>query len=312
MMIQMLALRGLLACVAATVTATAAAQDPTQTANDARPVSFRLGTGIEYDSNVAVLELDTSTDAGDRSLLLDFGVGYDKPDSGKFDVQAGYDFSQSLHDDFDSFDVRIHRGSGTLSYDLGRVDIGATLQHAVAELDGKEFLTLQQISPYVSQLVGRRLFLRFAYAHSDKDFAGNPTRSANADALSADAYVFIDGLRTYFVFGVRVDDENAIDSQFDYGGETLRAQLVKRLMAGERELTLRTSLRFENRDYDSPTLSIGNPRRDDRRQLELSLDMPLGERTTAQVVYEHADWSSNLPSVDFAENVWSLKFRARL
>jgi hypothetical protein len=92
----------------------------------------------------------------------------------------------------------------------------------------------------------------------------------------------------------------------------LRAQLAKRLMAGERELTLRTSLRFENRDYDSPTLSIGNPRRDDRRQLELALDVPLGQRMTAQVVYEHADNSSNLPSVDFAENVLSLKFRARL
>jgi hypothetical protein len=309
---QMRALRGFLVCAAATVAAAAAAQDPTQTANDARPVSLSFGTGIEYDSNVAVLELDSSTDAGDRSLLFDFGVGYDKPDGGRFDVQAGYDFSQSLHDDFDSFDVRIHRGSGTLSYDLGRVDLGATLQHAYAELDGNEFLTLQQISPYVSKLVGRRLFLRFAYAHSDKDFAGNPTRSANADALSADAYVFIDGLRTYLVFGFRVDDENAIDSQFDYAGDMLRAQLAKRLMAGERELTLRTSLRFENRDYDSPTLSIGNPRRDDRRQLELSLDVPLGRRTTAQVVYEHADLSSNLPSVDFAENVLSLKFRARL
>jgi hypothetical protein len=310
-MIRMRALRWLLASAAATAAATGSAQDPTQTANDARPVSLSLGTGIEYDSNVAVLELDTSTDAGDRSLLLDFGVGYDKPDTGRFDLQAGYDFSQSLHDDFDSFDVRIHRGSGTLSYDLGRVDVGATLQHAYAELDGNEFLTLQQISPYVSKLVGRRLFLRFAYAHSDKDFAGNATRSANADALSADAYVFIDGLRTYLVFGLRLDDENAIDPQFDYGGDVLRAQLAKRLQALDRELTLRASLRFENRDYDAATPSIGNPRRDDRRQLELSLDVPMGRRTTAQVVYEHADNSSNLPSVDFAEDVLSLKFQSR-
>jgi hypothetical protein len=310
-MIRIRALRWLLAHAAATLAAATHAQDPTQTTNEARPVSLSVGTGVEYDSNVAVLELDTSTDAGDRSLLLDFGVGYDKPDAGRFDVQAGYDFSQSLHAEFDSFDVRIHRGSGTLSYDLGRVDVGATLQHAYAELDGNEFLTLQQVSPYLSKLVGRRLFLRFAYAHSDKDFAGNATRSATANALSADAYVFVDGLRTYFVFGLRLDDENAIDSQFDYAGEVLRAQLAKRLMAGERELTLRTSLRFENRDYDSPTQSIGAPRRDDRRQFELSLDVPLGQRTTAQVVYEHADNSSNLPSVDFAEDVLSLKFRAR-
>lgn len=311
-MIELRGIRWLLACGAAVTAATGAAQDPTPSVDDDRAVSVRLGTGLEYDSNVAVLELDTSTDAGDRSLLLDFGLGYDKPGSGRFDVQAGYDFSQSLHDEFDAFDVRIHRGSGTLSYDLRSVDVGATLQHAYAELDGDEFLTLQQVSPYVSKLVGRRLFLRFAYAHTDKDFAGNPLRSAQADALSADAYVFIDGLRTYLVLGYRRDDESARDAQFDYAGDMLRAQLAKRLMAGERELTLRASLRLENRDYDAPTPSIGVPRRDDRRQLELSLDVPVAERTTAQVVYEHADNGSNLPSVDFAENVLSLKFRAQL
>jgi hypothetical protein len=43
----------------------------------------------------------------------------------------------------------------------------------------------------------------------------------------------------------------------------------------------------------------------------VSLDVPLGERTTAQVQYEHADNGSNLPSVDFAENVLALKFRSR-
>jgi hypothetical protein len=310
-MTQNRALRWLLALGAVATVTPAPAQDPTQPTNDERPVSLTLGTGFEYDSNVAVLELDTSTNAGDRSLLLDFGVGYDKPDRGRFDLQAGYDFSQSLHDDFDSFDVRIHRGSGTLSYDLGPTDIGVTLQHAYAELDGDEFLTLQQVAPYVSRLVGRRLFLRFAYARSDKDFAGNPLRSAKADGLSADAYVFVDGLRTYLVFGYRLDDENALDAQFDYDGDVLRAQLVKRLEAHERELTLRTSLRFESRDYEAPTPSIGTPRRDDRRQLEVSLDVPIGERTTAQVVYEHADNASNLPSVDFTENVVSLKFRAR-
>lgn len=289
----------------------ASAQDATQGGDEERAVSLSVGTGIEYDSNVAVLELDTSTDAGDRSLLLDAGVGYDKPDAGRFDLQAGYDFSQSLHDDFDAFDVRIHRGSATLSYDLDRVDIGTTLQHAYAELDGNEFLTLQQFAPYVSKLVGRKLFLRFAYAHSDKDFAGNALRSATANALSADAYVFIDGLATYLVFGWRHDDENALGSQFDYRGDMVRAQLAKRLTAGDRELTLRTSVRIENRDYGSPTPSIGAARRDDRRQLELSLDVPLAERTTAQVQYEHADNGSNLPSVDFAENVLMLKFRAR-
>jgi hypothetical protein len=288
------------------------APEAVQDDSDDRAVSFNLGTGIEYDSNVAVLDLDATSNSGDRALLFDFGVGYDKPASGRFDLQAGYDFSESVHDDLGVFDVRTHRASTTVSYDLGRLDMGASLQYAHAELDGREFLTLEQVSPYVSQLVGRRLFLRFAYAHSDKEFVANPGRAATAAGLSADAYVFIDGLTTYLVFGYRYDDEDAVDEQFDYAGDRFRIQLTRRLTTGTRELTLRTAVRAETRDYDRPTPSIGVPRRDERYQFEASLDVPMTERVTAQIGYTRADNQSNLASVDFDENVWSVEFSAAL
>ena len=274
------------------------------------PVSFEIGTGIEYDSNVAVLELDAAADAGDAAVLLDFGVNYDRASTGKFDVDAGYHFSETSHDDFGEFDVRIHRGSSTLRYDLGRTDVGATLQYALAELDGAEFLTLAQASPYVSQLVGKRLFLRFAYANTDKDFAGNAARNARADGLSADAYVFLNGLTTYLAFGYRYDDEDAVDAQFDYAGRKWSAQLSQRFEAGMRTLTFKTYLRYEGRDYDSVTPSIGALRRDSRYQVEALLEVPVTERVLATVGYKRADNRSNLPSVDFAENVWSATFGA--
>jgi hypothetical protein len=275
-----------------------------------RAVTFELGTGIEYDSNVAVLELDTAAGAGDAAAQFEFGVGYDKPATGRLGLQAGYDFSQTLHEDFDAFDVRIHRGSGSLSYDLGRVDTGVTFQYAYAELDGSEFLTLEQTSPYVSKLIGERLFLRFAYAYSDKNFAGNPPRDATANSLSSDTYIFLNGLRTYLVFGYRYDDENAVDAQFDYAGHKLNAQLSRRLTLDERELTLKTELRYETRDYEHPTLSIGAPRQDDRYQFEASLEIPVSDRSVTRIGYKHADNRSNLASVDFDENVLSVSFNA--
>jgi hypothetical protein len=296
----------LIACAAAAAPGAVLAAE----GDEPKPVSFEVGTGLEIDSNVAVLELDSTSNAGDTAALLDFGVGYDRPSHGAFDLKAGYDFTQSLHDDFDEFDVRIHRGSGTLSYDLGRVDVGANLQYALAELDGREFLTLAQTSPYVSTLLGKRLFLRFAYAYSDKSFAGNFTRDAISDSLSADAYVFVDGLKTYLVFGYHLDDEDALDRQLDYSGHKLNVQLSHRLKAGSREITLKTYLRHEARDYDAPTLSIGAPREDDRYQLEASAELPLTARVRARVGYKHADNRSNLPSVDFGENVYSLTFSA--
>jgi hypothetical protein len=289
-----------------------AAADSGASRDDDRAIAFELGTGAQYDSNVAVLELDTSSNAGDAAALLEFGVGYTKPRTGALGLQVGYNLSQTLHEDFDAFDIRIHRGSAGLSYDLEKVDAGATFQYAHAELDGDEFLVLTQVSPFVSKLLGKRLFLRFAYADTDKDFATNPGRDARADALSSDMFVFLNGLETYLVLGVRYDDEDAVDGQFDYTGHRLRAQLSQRFALGARRLTLKAQLRYETRDYAEPTLSIGERRNDDRYQLEVTAQLPIGERVSATFGYKHADNRSNLSSVDFDENVYSVTFRAGL
>lgn len=292
--------------------APAAETQPTAADREERPLSFEFGTGVQYDSNVAVLELDSIANAGDTAALLEFGAGYDKPSTGRLGVSAGYDFSQTLHEDFDGFDVGIHRGSGTLSYDLDRVDIGTTFQYAHAELDGSEFLVLQQASPYLSKLVGDKLFLRFAYARSDKDFARNPGRDASADAVTTNAYVFLNGLTTYLTFGHRYHQEDSLDPQFDYSSNRLTVQLSKRLPAGGRTLTLKTGMRYESRDYEHPTIAIGVPRDEDRYQLEATAEFPLTERILTRIGYKHADNRSNLQALDFDENVVSLTFRATL
>ncbi len=275
-------------------------------------VSFNVGAGLEYDSNVAVLELDASTGAGDAAALLEFGVAYDRPGKAKLDFGLGYNFSETLHEDFSAFDVRINRGSGSLSYDLGRFDIGASLQYADAELDGAEFLALTQLSPYVSGLVGRKLFLRFAYLDSDKDFADNPARDAATSSFSSDAYVFIDGLKTYLTFGHRYDDEDAGFDELDYTAQRLAIQLSHRFAARAREVTLKTQLRAESRDYRSVTPSIGELRRDDRRELGVVVEIPFRKRVVARIDVKRADNESNLPSVNFAETVGAVSFSAKL
>jgi hypothetical protein len=280
--------------------------------DSADAVSFEVGAGLEYDSNVAVLELDASTGAGDAAALLDFGVAYDRPGNAKLDFGAGYNFSETAHEDFKAFDVRIHRGSANMSYDLGRFDIGATLQYADAELDGNEFLALTQLSPYLSGLVGRRLFLRFAYLDSDKDFADNPARDAATGSFSSDAYVFINGLKTYLVFGHRYDDEDAGFDELDYTGQRFGVQLSQRFTARAREITLKTHVRAESRDYRAVTPSIGELRRDDRLELGIVVEIPVGQRVVTRVSLRHADNESNLPSVSFAETVASVAFSAKL
>jgi hypothetical protein len=73
---------------------------------------------------------------------------------------------------------------------------------------------------------------------------------------------------------------------------------------------LKTELRYETRDYEHPTLSIGAPRQDDRYQFEASLEIPVSDRSVTRIGYKHADNRSNLASVDFDENVLSVSFNA--
>jgi hypothetical protein len=154
--------------------------------------------------------------------------------------------------------------------------------------------------------------LRFAYAATDKDFAGNPGRDAAASSVSSDAYVFLDGLATYLVFGHRYDDEDANDAEFDYTAHRLSLQLSKRVPVRARELTLRAYLRLEDRNYDSVTASIGALRRDDRRELEAVAELPTGKRVVARFGIKRAANESNLPAIDFAETVFSVGFNATL
>lgn len=281
-------------------------------APDDSGLDAEISAGAEYDSNVAVLELDRSSGEDDTAAVLDLALDYRARPSERLRLKAGYDFSQSLYREFDEFDLRVHRGSADARYDLGALEAGAMLQYAAADLDGERFLALRQVSPYVSRLFGRHLLLRAAWIGTDKDFSDDPGRNSASDAWAADAYVLLDGVRTYFVLGYRRDDEDARDPQYDYQGGRARLRLAHRFGAGERSWRLGLGFEHEARDYRAPTPILGTDRDDRRDRYEATLEIPLARRMFLEARYEYADNRSNLDSADFTESVVALRLGARL
>lgn len=276
------------------------------------PFALELRTGAEYDSNVAVLELDTSTGASDVAAVIDFHAGFDKqrPKSWGFDV--AYDFSQSLYREFDAYDLRIHRGSVGVGYDFGAVEPGMSYQYVSAALAGGEDLTLSQLTPHLGTLLGKRLYLRLAWDRTDKTYATSVGRDATTDAPSLDAYVFVNGVKSYLIIGYQHVKENAADDTFDYDGGKLKVQLTQRFMPGSRRLTLKTGLRYESRTYRAPLLPI-TPRREDQRfRVELELEAIVFRHMFLRARYEYAHNRSTEASVNFDENVASIGLGARL
>jgi hypothetical protein len=263
--------------------------------------------GVEYNSNVAVLDLDTNTGQGDWAATFSgiFEVSGNPVDS--LVLRGGYEFSQTLHDEFEAFDLTLHRGYAEAGYDFGFVTFGVLGNLAQANLDGDEYLTFTQVSPYLSQQFGDGLFVRVSYAATDKSFEGRPQRDATSDTIAADAYFFLDGTKRYIVIGGKAIEEDATSDEFDFSGGSARIRYVQRFDALDREITLRAGVEYEQRDYEATTAIIGAPREDKRTGVEFSLEAPVIDNVYLEGSYRFGDYQSNLTTADYGEHVTSLK-----
>ncbi|MDP3740500.1 MAG: surface lipoprotein assembly modifier [Hyphomonadaceae bacterium] len=261
-------------------------------------------------------DLDTNTGEGDWAATINLLAEATLTPVDKLTLRGGYDFSQSLHQEFDAFDLAIHRGYAEIAYDFDVATAGVLGNLAQANLDGDEYLTYTQVSPYLSKQFGNTLFLRGAYAATEKEFNGRPERDANSDALQLDAYFFLDGVKRYIVLGGKATEEDANADEFDYKSGTFKARFVQRFDAMDREMTFRLGAEYEDRDYDNPhpdilPLPATTSRSDKRTVIDTQLDIPLGERFFSEISYRYGNYSSNLLSADYNEHVGAIKIGVR-
>ena len=67
--------------------------------------------------------------------------------------------------------------------------------------------------------------------------------------------------------------------------------------------TLELGLRYEDRDYDEATPSIGERRHDERLRATIEFDVPLTDRINWRVYGGYSDYLSNLPSADYDQSI---------
>jgi hypothetical protein len=284
----------------------AQAQEAAKT--DSGPVfTFEGKIGAEYNSNVAVRDLDTSTGRGDWAAAINGLLEVSGKPFDKLTLRGGYEFSQTLHNEFTAFNLTLHRGYAEAAYDFDLFTAGVLGNMAQANLDGEEYLIFSQISPYVSRQFGDKLFVRLAYAKTDKSFNGRPQRDADADTVSGDAYIFLDGTKRYIVIGGKALQEDANDDSFSFDGGSGRLRYVQRFDAMDREMTLRAGVEYEKRDYKAPVAPINVPREDKRTSVDVSLDAPIDDHLFVEASYRYGGYQSNLATADYDEHVGAVK-----
>lgn len=278
---------------------------------DDSPFSAKVSTGVQYDDNLSVSEIDQASSAQDYAALIDAGLGFKHKTSGKTEFSAGYDFFQSAHFERSDFDIRTHRGSVGLKQDFGRFDLGVDYNYVYSTLDNAGFLTYQLLSPYAASRLSKQFYVRAAYSYADKDFKSRPARDATVNAGGVDVFYFIDGTTTYLLFGYKYERENAVGPEFDFNAHNLKVRLTQKFPFAGRKGSVKLGWRYENRNYDSITPSIGAIRDDKRNRFQAEVEVPLSDHIYAHAEYEYSDFNSNLPSVNYTQNLATIRLGAK-
>lgn len=268
-----------------------------------------VGIGGEYDSNIAVEEVDASTNQSDYALTLNAGAGVAQELGAITELSATYDYNQNIYETFSQVDRQTHILGTSLDFDLDKFDTGVSMFYINSRLDGRAFLELYRISPSVSGFLAKKWFARGAYVYSEKKIENRPARDAETDAGEADAYYFRRGLRSYFNLGYRYRDEDATADRYDYESHSIKLRYIHRLEVFSKMAKLELAWRYEDRDYSSITPSIGEERKDDRHRWRLDFELPVfTEGSAVQFYYGYADYESNLPSADYDQTITGLRF----
>jgi len=166
--------------------------------------------------NISVSDIDVSSENDDIAAKASLLLSYDQGLGENLNLGVSYKGSQTLYEDFTDFDFRSHIFSAMADYKYQGYKFGVILRNVDSSLADEEFLSLTQISPYVSKFIGPKTFLRAAYGFSDKSFENVESRDATEHQGRIDAYHFLDGTRRYFILGYTLEHSDAEGDPFDF------------------------------------------------------------------------------------------------
>lgn len=271
-------------------------------AADDKPWNINASVGYEYDSNITVQEVDVKTGEGDVAALLDFSASYEV-EVGKSTFEAGYSFSQSLHQDATGFDLQSHIITALAKHKFDGFDLGVNYLYINTSLGGDSFLEIHKASPYISFFATPSVFIRANYSYTDKNLETSNDRDAETHSIGASGFYFMNHAKSYFMVSYRYDSLDANADRFDYNGHDVKVRYQVKFPWAGRDARFRIGGRYLKRNYDAVTPSIGEIRDDKRTSIESMLEVPFFDSWTARLKYRYTDAMSNLASADYTENL---------
>lgn len=281
--------------------ALAHAQEP-QTPSKTRWTA-KVGTGVEYDTNVTVDEVDLSSGQSDYAWVADFKLGMQRDLGENTRASANYNISSSRYNEFSRVNRLTQIAGADINHDLGKSNLALSTYFIDSKLDGEDFLRYVRVSPSLSGFFSKRWFARGAYVFSEREIDQRADRDATTHTGELDFYYFHRGLRSYLNIGYRYRDEDAIANELDFTSHSFKIRYIRRFDLWSKKAKAEFAMRYEERDYLSPEPTIDTKRNDDRIRWKLDFEVPLTQRLTWSAYYSYGDYVSNLPRADFTQTI---------
>jgi len=276
-----------------------------------RGINFGVdaSAGVEYDSNAGLIELDEKSGEADSATIATAGVDMTVSTGAPVSLRFAYDYSDTAYRRFSEFDLGLHHAHAELAHNNRRFDAAIATDRYDGVLDGDHYLTLTQYSPSVSTILGSRVYVRGSYIASVKSYDDLSARNASGGALRLDTYVLLDGMNRYLSLGWQQATEDAVDAELDFDSVRLGLGYGQKFTLPSMELTLKATMRYEQRDYRNVTESIDVRRKDTRLRSSIVAAIPFTDHIGLEGVVERTDNRSNLDSAAVGKVAYAVKLK---
>jgi len=278
----------------------------TQKKPQKKPWAMSVSTGIEYDDNVTVSLQDLATGLDDFAYIFEFSGTYKFLENKKVEIEAGYDFYQSLYESLFEFDLQSHIFSLTSTYKFKEFDFDVNMNYNRSTLGGEDFLETYSIGPQIGKFLTEQWFALLGYTYEDTQFFTDSSRDAKNHGVGMDHFIFYDKGKSYVLFSYRFENKITRGPEFTYVGHYGTAGLRTPLPFLDKKGSINLAYRFFHKDYKNQTPSLGRERYDLRHTFQATVTQPITKCLDLVLNYEFIDSVSNLKQTDFTENIASV------
>jgi hypothetical protein len=262
-------------------------------------LKLEVEAAMEYDSNVATDAADTDAGLGDVARNTSLGLGYDFKINNHWNLSSVYRLNDTHWYTYDEFDSQMHIGLMRLGYQQENISSDISLIHAYGRVDGKDFLSLNRLSPALGYVINSNWYFRVQSDVSQKTFALYEQRNGDSLAASFYLYRFIDRTRFYITAQMQWKQEDTQDNVYTYQANTFKLQLKRDWQLLSYKGSTRLKGQYEKRQYEGIRTSINAAREDDRWSLALQSSVHLTKQWRINSRLQTDYFDSNVAAANY-------------